>query len=127
MNKYLLIIMVITHLSVKAQDTLRYDHGFRLSVAVNQAAYEKHISQYATDVHHFYFNMPDSCSVYIVVSSADDSLDIWLGSNNVDISSKMDGQYKYGFVKLLPGGRKDLYIRSKKYATYKVWIKGELN
>jgi hypothetical protein len=127
MKKYLFLIFLGFQGLVYAQDTLRYDHSFRLAVAANQSGYEKQISQYATDVHHFYFDMPDSCTVYIVVSSTYDSLDIWLGSNNIDISSKMDGQYKYGFVKLLPSGRKDLYIRSKKYCAYKVWIKGELN
>lgn len=127
MNKILLFfLLILMNGYTVAQDTTRYEHKFRLPVKDNQLGYEKKISQYATDVHQFKFEVPDSCKVYIVVRSLYDSLAIWIGNTNIDLSSKKDQEYTYGFVEKLPKGLNTVFIRTKKYCTYKIYIKGQL-
>lgn len=113
---------------VMGQDTLRYQHKFRLPVADNQSGYKKEVTQYPTNVHSFVFSVPDSCTVYIVVRSENDSLDIRIENTNtvIDLSAKQEGKYVYSFVSQLPRGEHVFVIRTRKYCNYSVYVKGQL-
>lgn len=110
-----------------AQDTMRYQHKFRLPVSNNQEGYKKAIAQYPSNVHSFVFPVPDSCTVYIVIRSENDSLDIRLDNiSEIDIASKNDGKYVYSFVKQLTPGEHVFVVRTRKYCGYSVYVKGQL-
>jgi hypothetical protein len=127
-NLLLIILAGICSSSAEAQqDTMRYRHAFRLPTGNNQNGYEKKISQYASNIHSFIFSVPDSCTVYIVVRSENDSLDILLDNREVmDIASKKEGKYVYPFARQLTPGEHKFVIRTRKYCSYSVFVKGQL-
>jgi hypothetical protein len=53
--------------------------------------------------------------VFMVIRSEYDSLDIWLGNLNFDLSSKNDKEYSYGSAPILAKGSYALIILTKKY------------
>jgi hypothetical protein len=109
------------------QDTMRYRHAFRLPAKNNQNGYEKKISQYPSNIHSFIFTVPDSCTVYIVVRSENDSLGIKLDNREIiDIASRQEGKYVYSFVRQLTPGEHQFVIRTRKYCSYSVFVKGQL-
>jgi hypothetical protein len=112
--------------TVPAQDTTQYRHAFRLPTKDNQSWYEKNITQYPNEVHHFSFEVPDSCTVYIVIRSASDSLHINLGHTKIKLKTKQDNLYTYAFSGALLKGKNVFLIRTRTYCSYKVSVKGQL-
>jgi hypothetical protein len=125
-NNLLLFVLFFITNGAFTQDTMRYRHHFTLPTGENQLGYEKKIAQYPSNIHSFIFQVPDSCTVYIVIRSENDSLDIHLGNEVIDAASKQDEQYVYSLVKKLPRGENIFVIRTRKYCSYSVYVKGQL-
>lgn len=120
------LFFAVVPFSLPAQDTMRYRHSFRLPVKDNQGGYNKKISQYPSNVHSFVFQSPDSCTTYIVIRSENDSLDILLdGKKNIKLHAKKEQEYTYSLVDELPPGEHVFVIRTRKYCSYSVYVKGQ--
>lgn len=108
------------------QDTLRHEHQVRLPVSEKQAGYEDHIAQQPYEVSSFEFYVPDSCRVFIVVRSENDSLDVRIGGKTIQKKAKQERKYVYSFTGQLPKGINELEIRTRKYCRYTIYLKGQL-
>lgn len=122
----LLSCLLISFTVAAQQDTVHQRHSFKLPMAVDQKGYENDITQQPFEVHSFEFVVPGSCTVFFVVRSENDSLDIRLGNRAIKLKSKQDGKYVYSFAGVLPAGENKCYIRTRKYCGYSVYIKGQL-
>jgi hypothetical protein len=121
----LVLFIVLATGMVKAQDTSRYTHSFRLPVTNSSTGYEKEISQYSSHIHSFIFKVYDSCTLYIVIRSQCDSLDIRLDNRFIEMASKQDGFFVYSEVIQAGQGEKVIVIRAPRYCTYSFYAKGQ--
>ena len=123
----LALFLLYTPFCVPAQnDTLRYRHSFRLPVKTQQPGYEKKVSQYPSNVHSFVFRSPDSCTTYIVIRSENDSLDIELdNTRKIKLKSRKEKEYTYSLAEELLPGEHVFVIRTRKYSSYSVYVKGQ--
>lgn len=115
------ILLTLSFLMVaffsEARDTLRYSHTFRLPLKNSQGWYEKVVfSQHSTNVHSFIFYAPDSCEINIIVRSECDSLDMWIGDEQISKSTKRDGIFMYtGYKNTNKSGENLVTIRTPGY------------
>ena len=121
----LVVSFILLAGQANAQDTLRYDHSFKLPVKLNQPGYDTAVNQEPIEVHSFTLQVPDSCSTYIVIRSKSDNLKIVMDNGTV-IRKKVKDQevYVYSVTQDMFPGKRSFFIRTNAFCRYTVNVSG---
>jgi hypothetical protein len=125
--KFVFLVLLFIASRGNAQDTLRYDHPFKLPVKLNRPGYDTSVSQQPFEIHRFIFQVPDSCEVNIVIRSKSDSLKIVMDDGMVIRKKEKDQQvYVYSVRVVMPAGLRNFFIRTGSLCHYTVNVSGLL-